>query len=137
MIREEVSWIILPFLIGGILLCLFKYRFRFQTLLPILSFLGGYALLTLIGFKQPRFAIPLLPPLCVLASAGLVSWVQEDSSSRKMKDTLTAVLITLPLIQYVLVSFISPETTIGQRYSRPFLSASITKVDGPVHAEWK
>jgi hypothetical protein len=137
MIPEEVSWIMMPFLLGGVLVCLFKYRFRFQTLFPLISFLGGYALLTLIGFKQPRFAIPLLAPLCVLASAGLVSWVRDDSSPGKIMGIPTAVLISLPVIQFILVSFIPAESTLGQRYSRPFLSAPITKVDGPVDADWK
>jgi hypothetical protein len=138
MIPGEVSWIILPLLTGGILICLFKYRLRFQTLvLPVLAFLGGYALLTLIGFKQPRFAIPLLPPLCVLAAAGLVSLVPKDTTSGKLIDRPTAVLISLPLVQFFLVSFISPKTMIGQLFSSPFLSASIMKVDGPVRTDWK
>jgi dolichyl-phosphate-mannose-protein mannosyltransferase len=136
-IPEEVSWIILPLLVGGVLICLAKYRFRPQTVLMVLSFLGGYALLTLVTFKQPRFSIPLLAPLCVLASAGLVSWVRGDASSPETKRMLTAALIAVPLMQYLFVSFIPLETPLGKRLSRPFHSASMTKVDGPVRADWK
>lgn len=132
---EEVSWFLTPLFIGGVLVCLAKYQSR--ILIPVLSFAGGYVLLTLIGFKQPRFSLPLLVPISVLASNGLVSWIHDDSASTSLKRILTAALVVVPLIQYLVVSFVPPGTSLAERLSRPFLSSSIEKVDGPIRADWK
>ena len=134
-IPEQVSWILAPFVACGIILVMI--RRRRQTALLLLAFVGGYFLLTLIGFKQPRFSIPLLPPLMVLAAAGLVSPIQDSQISGPAKRASMAVLAALPLIVYVIISFVPAETSLGVQISKPLLSSSIAMVDGPVHADWK
>jgi hypothetical protein len=134
-IPEQVSWILAPFLACGIILVMIKRRS--QTALLLLSFVGGYVLLTLIGFKQPRFSIPLLPPLMVLAAAGMVSPIQDSKISGRAKRALMAGLAGLPLIVYVVVSFVPAGSSLGVQLSNPVYSSSIVKVDGPVHADWK
>ena len=134
-IPEQVSWILAPFVACGIILVMIKRRR--QTALLLLSFVGGYVLLTLIGFKQPRFSVPLLPPLMVLAAAGLVAPIQDSQISGPAKRALMAGLAALPLIVYVVVSFVPAESFLGVQLSNPLFSSSIAKVDGPIRADWK
>jgi hypothetical protein len=134
-IPEEVSWFLLPLVIGGSIVCV--VRFRARSFLPALSFLGGYVFLTLIGFKVPRFSIPLLAPLAVLGSAGCVSWIDHEEFAPVLKRSLAAALVLIPLAQFMVVSFVPHESLLGERLSRQFISGSIENVDGPVYEDWK
>jgi len=46
-------------------------------------------------------------------------------------------LAALPLILYVVGSFVPAEFSLGEKLSTPLLFSSIARVDGPVHADWK
>lgn len=95
-------------------------------------FLGGYVLLSLVGFKQPRFSISLLPPLILMASAGLLETVRLNIVANKRQKTIITLLVVLPLVQFLFMSY-----TPAHSQFAVYLSAIDVPALGPERSDWQ
>lgn len=134
-IPYEVSWLIVVALVWGILL--YARRARPAHLPLILSMFGGYLLLTVVNFKMPRFSIPLLPPLTVLASGAILQWSAENNVARTKRIKGIIAFMVLVILQSFATTYVPPNSSLGKFIGRPFLSVSLIPVLGPERHDWQ
>jgi hypothetical protein len=132
---QQTSWLLFLALLAGIFV--YVRQNRFAHLVPILSFLGGFLLLTIINFKMPRFSIPLLPPLTVLACGGIVGWVEQGGVVHAKRMWAVIIFSMFILFQGLLSSYVSSDSALGRIISRAILNASIIPVQGPQEHNWQ
>jgi 4-amino-4-deoxy-L-arabinose transferase-like glycosyltransferase len=85
----------------------------------ILSVVGGYIALTLIGLKDPRYTMPLLPQVAVVAT----HWLQLRTS--RVTQWLTRGLIAYSILAFFVISFgtsILPKSITVPLKARPYTS---------------
>jgi 4-amino-4-deoxy-L-arabinose transferase-like glycosyltransferase len=134
-IPGQVSWLLSIVLVAGIVLYLKYHRKPHLGLLA--WFIGSYAIISVLSFKQPRFSIPLLPPLVIAASAGIVGWRNHSAAKPKHRSLVVQSVLTVVLVQYFLITFIPRMSGIGRTLNQPLLSASLVPVRGPSDAKWQ
>lgn len=86
-------------LLVGIGYCLAKRGFASRNVYPLLSLVGIYALFTLLGHKDARYTLPLLPPGAVLAT----SWI--ESLPAKARNWTAGVFALYGAIAFAAISF--------------------------------
>jgi hypothetical protein len=134
-IPEQVSWLLSIVLVVGTVMYL-KYHRR-PPLGLLAWFIGSYAIISVLSFKQPRFSIPLLPPLMIAASAGIVGWRNRSPAKLKHRTLVVQSVLAVVLAQYFLITFIPRMSGIGRTLSQPLLVASLIPVRGPIDAKWQ
>ena len=132
---EQTSWLMIPPLAVGIGLYVRKYNL--QHLIPILSLVGGYILLTMVILKVPRFAIPLLPPFTVLACAGIVGWSMEYEHLKAVRIKSILVFCAVIVLQYLAITYVTRDSHIGSIVSRQAFSSPIIPVQGGKERNWQ
>ncbi len=134
-IPSQVSWLITIILLIG-LIWYVKNKFTTNGLLNA-WFIGSYIIISLISFKEPRFSISLLPPLIIIASSGLLEWINFISKRMNGKTFAFQSIISLIIVQFLIISYIPASTKIGNLLSTKIFSSSIIPVDGPNDSDWK
>ncbi len=132
---EQVSWILIMILVAGTISFL-KYHHKPHSSL-LTWFIGSYAIISMISFKQPRFSIPLLPPLIIAASAGLIGWRNHVPAKLRKRSLVLQSVLALVLLQYFLITFIPVTSGAGRTLSQPLLTAPVIPIKGPSGAKWQ
>jgi hypothetical protein len=133
-IPEQVSWLLSMILVAGTILYL-KYHHKPHPAL-LIWFIGSYAIISIISFKEARFSIPLLPPLIIAASAGLIGWRNHVVVKLNQRSFVLKSVLALVLLQYFLITFIPVTSGVGRTLSQPLLTTSLIPIKGPSGAKW-
>ncbi len=131
----EISLAGLAVLAAGI--CFYFWGTGYRQPLLLFWFGGAYVLLSCIGFKQPRFAIPLLEPLVLIAAAGFVHRANASHSARPAGSLFVSFPMALFILQILLCSFIPEASATGRFLSGALAGASIVVTDGPERDDWR
>jgi hypothetical protein len=134
-IPEQASWLLSIVLVAGTVLYLKYHRKPHLGLLA--WFIGSYAIISVLSFKQPRFSIPLLAPLMIAVSAGIVGWRNRSAAKLKHRTLVVQSVLAVVLAQYFLITLIPRMSGIGRTLSQPLLAASLIPVSGPSDAKWQ
>jgi 4-amino-4-deoxy-L-arabinose transferase-like glycosyltransferase len=132
---QQTSWLLFFPLVFGIIF--YGRQYRFRHLVPVLSIVGGYILLTMVNFKMPRFSIPLLPPFTVLACAGILGWVTQLGRPTGRRVQWLIALSALVLVQTTVMTYVACDSHIGKMVSTPILSTPIIPVRGAKEHDWQ
>jgi len=133
-VPELTSWLHVVLLFIGLILYLIFAKPREPLLYA--WFLGSYILLSLISHKYSRFSFSLVVPLVLMASTGLVGWVQRSSRSAGRRTQVLTAVAVLVFVQYVIISYVPAQTTVGRWLAKPIVSIPALTVDGPGNADW-
>jgi 4-amino-4-deoxy-L-arabinose transferase-like glycosyltransferase len=68
-------------------------------------FLGGMVLLSVVSFRHKHYAIPMLPPVTLLAAAGFVGWLRQPPRPRGWRVPVTVVLAGGAIVVRGLLTF--------------------------------
>ncbi len=132
---QQVSWLlVIPLILG---LAFYVRRYRLEHLVPVLSIVGGYALLSFVVLKTPRFSIPLLPPFAILSSAGIIAWVNASEARRTRRFQYLGGLCMLALAQNVAITYVCQDSKVGKVLSSQILAASIVPFQRPANSNWQ
>jgi len=132
---EQTSWLLLSAVVVGI--ALYVRQHKLKHIVPILSIVGGYVLLTMVILKVPRFAIPLLPPLAVLACAGIVGWVFRHGHLHEKRVRYLIASCAFVIFQYSAITYVTRSSQIGRILSTPLLTVPIIPVQGAKKSSWQ
>jgi dolichyl-phosphate-mannose-protein mannosyltransferase len=86
-------------LLVGLGFCVAKRGFASRNLYPLLSLVGTYALFTLLGHKDARYTLPLLPAAAVIGT----SWI--DSLRAKARNWSVGVFASYGAVVFAAISF--------------------------------
>ena len=87
------------FAVAGVVFCVAKRGMAARNVYPILAIVGTYVLFTLVRNKDPRFTMPLIPPLAVVAT----SWLEYVSA--KLRAWAAVTLVTYAAVAFLAISF--------------------------------
>jgi 4-amino-4-deoxy-L-arabinose transferase-like glycosyltransferase len=132
---QQTSWLLLFALVVGIALYIRLYRLK--HLIPVLSIVGGYILLTMVNLKMPRFSIPLLPPLAVLACGGIIGWAMHGARANARRIWYVLAFSFIVIVQYLTITYLPGDSPVGKMLSVSFLSVPIIEVHGPEERNWQ
>jgi 4-amino-4-deoxy-L-arabinose transferase-like glycosyltransferase len=92
---------LIPFLfvLAGILFCFRKRELAARNVYPILMVVGTYATFTLLRHKDPRYTLPMLPALAIVAT----SWLEYLSQRARVWGA--TVLVAYGAIAFLAISF--------------------------------
>ena len=116
---------LLPFLFAsvGILFCFRKRELATRNLYPILMVVGTYVTFTLLRHKDPRYTLPMLPALAVVAT----SWLEYVSA--RVRAWSAAVFVTYGAFAFLAISFgtsILPKSVTFDVPSTSFTPTAVT-----------
>jgi 4-amino-4-deoxy-L-arabinose transferase-like glycosyltransferase len=97
--NEQTYLLPFVFVMVGVVFCLRKRELAARNAYPILMVVGVYVLFTLLRHKDPRYTMPLLPPLAVVAT----SWIEYVS--HKLRACAAGVLAVYAVAAFLAVSF--------------------------------
>jgi hypothetical protein len=132
---QQTSWLLLFALVAGIALYIRQYKLK--HLIPVLSIIGGYILLTMVNLKMPRFSIPLLPPLTVLACGGIIGWAMHGGRANARRIRYVLAFSFIVTVQYLVITYLPSDSPAGKMLSASFLSEPIIVVHGPEERNWQ
>jgi len=133
---------LLPFLFAlvGILFCFRKRELATRNLYPILMVVGTYLTFTVLRHKDPRYTLPMLPALAVVAT----SWLEYVSA--RVRVWGAAVFVTYGALAFLVISFgtsIWPKSVALHLPSTSFTPTTVTVfgqngyIEGPpTHENW-
>lgn len=133
-IPEQVTWPIAVLLFIGFVFY-FK-KFRFTQPFVLLWLLSSYLFLTLIPFKDPRFSIPLLLPVLIISSSGIVLFYEALKNKRIQNLSVPSALAGF-LLLFFAITFIQRSSTACRILAGPFSGSSIINVCGPQKQDWQ
>ncbi len=133
MIPGQASWLVTLVLIAGLVLYIRKFRFSDPML--ILWFIAAYVLISLVGFRIPRFSISLLIPLALLAGAGFQNWLGQPESIMRRRRVVAAACGIL-VVQYLTYCYIAPDSGIARILSSHVLGTPLLSSGRPWGASW-
>ncbi len=111
------------FLLVGIVFCFRKRELAARNLYPILTAVGTYVMFTLLRHKDPRYSLPMLPALAVIAT----SWL-EYVAARARVWAATA-FVAYGAIAFLAISFgtsLLPRSVVLDLPSTSFTPAAVT-----------
>ncbi len=133
MIPGQASWLVTLVFIAGLVLYVRKFRFSDPVL--ILWLITAYVLISLVGFRIPRFSISLLIPLALLAGAGIQDWLGQPESVRGRQRVVAAACGIL-VIQYFTYCYVPPDSGIGRILSSQVLGTPLLSSGRPWGTSW-
>ena len=121
----NVQLYLIPFLfvLAGIAFCFRKRGFASRNLLPILMVAGTYVTFSLLHNKDPRFTLPMLPALAIIAT----SWLEYIST--RARRWIAAALVVYGAVAFLAISFgtsLLPESVIVDVPATSFGPAALT-----------
>ncbi len=90
------------FVVVGIALSIRRVDARGRNAYPLLTIVGTYLAFTFVKDKDPRFTLPMLPAVAVVATAWL------ESLPAKLRRTLTGVVLLYGTAAFLAISFAVP-----------------------------
>jgi hypothetical protein len=124
-IPGEVSWPVSLILIAGIVLFLTGEK-KWGSFLGY-WFLSAYVIISITNIKAPRFAMPLLIPVALIGSSGLM---------RLRSKSLRACAFGIAALQMTVVLFVSPTSSAGRVLGSHLLTGPFLSVHGATGENW-
>lgn len=87
------------FLVAGIVLCFRRRELAARNLYPILTIVGTYIAFTLLGNKDARYTLPMLPAVAVVAT----SWLEYVSARARV--ALSCIIVVYGAAAFLAISF--------------------------------
>lgn len=133
-IPGETSWVLAVLLVAG--LGAFLIGTHGRRMFLALWFATSYFLISLAAVKAPRYAIPLLIPLALGASAGIVRLLRRLLSHRPERTWPAIAVFAGVLLQMLIVSCVPPASLVGRMLGAPILGRPFMAVHGPAGEQW-
>ena len=115
LLNEQLYLVPFLFVLAGIVFLFVKRGLAARNLFPILTVAGTYVAFALLRHKDPRFTLPMLPALAVIAT----SWLEYVST--RTRNVLATVLVAYGAVTFLAISF---GTSLLPRNSRVDLAVS-------------
>jgi 4-amino-4-deoxy-L-arabinose transferase-like glycosyltransferase len=100
----DVQLYLLPFLfvLAGLAFCFVRRELAARNLYPLLTVVGTLVMFSLLRHKDPRYTLPMLPALAVVAT----SWLEYVSA--RARSVIAGVLVVYGVAAFFVISFGAP-----------------------------
>jgi Dolichyl-phosphate-mannose-protein mannosyltransferase len=124
LVNDQLYVVPFLFVLAGIAFLFVKRGLAARNLFPVLTVVGTYVAFTLLRHKDPRFTLPMLPALAVIAT----SWLEYVSV--RARNILASTLVVYGVVAFVGISFgtslLPRDTRVDLGASASFLPEKVT-----------